>query len=179
MAIVKILGDYKSKKNKNNLDNFIVKKLSCNIDKEFSQEIFMENFLIEKTIAKNESKSVIQQWLKKLEDIKKKYFVSSDSLENKITLLTCFTKLSNKYNSQLIEFIEDNLVEILEKYKLNWTISILNHIKRHDEEIVKYIVYLKELKSEMIKLDYGGTIPSYRDIQDSISIGGEYNFQKA
>ena len=90
-----------------------------------------------------------------------------------------FTKLSNKYNSQLIDFIENNLEEILERYKLNWTISILNQIKRQDEGIVKYIVYLKELKSEMIKLDYGGTIPSYRDIQDSISIRGEYNFQKA
>lgn len=179
MAIVKILGNYRGKKDKSNLDKFIVKKLNCNIDKEFSQEIFMENFLIEKTIAKNEPKSIIQQRLKKLEDIKKKYFISSDSLENKITLLTCFTKLSNKYNSQLIDFIENNLEEILERYKLNWTISILNQIKRQDEGIVKYIVYLKELKSEMIKLDYGGTIPSYRDIQDSISIGGEYNFQKA
>lgn len=179
MAIVKILGDYRGKKDKSNLDKFIVKKLNYNIDKEFSQEIFMENFLIEKTIAKNEPKSIIQQRLKKLEDIKKKYFTFSDSLENKITLLTCFTKLSNKYNSQLIDFIENNLEEILERYKLNWTISILNQIKRQDEGIVKYIVYLKELKSEMIKLDYGGAIPSYRDIQDSISIRGEYNFQKA
>ena len=75
MAIVKILGNYRGKKDKSNLDKFIVKKLNCNIDKEFSQEIFMENFLIEKTIAKNEPKSIIQQRLKKLEDIKKKYFM--------------------------------------------------------------------------------------------------------
>ena len=53
MAIVKILGNYRGKKDKSNLDKFIVKKLNCNIDKEFSQEIFMENFLIEKTIQLN------------------------------------------------------------------------------------------------------------------------------
>ncbi|MDC4245580.1 hypothetical protein [Clostridium perfringens] len=181
MAIVKILGNYKNKKNKNNFDKFVVKKIGEDFDKEFNDELFIEKILIEKTIAKNESKIAIQQRIKKLENIKKKYFSLSDSLENKITLLSYLAKLSDKYNSQLIDYVENNLAEIMEKYKLNWVISKLNDIRRYDEEIIKYMVYLKNLKIQIIENNsVGGVIPSYRDIQDSsISIGGEYNFQKA
>lgn len=179
MAIVRLLEDYRNKKTKNNFDNLVENKLSDNIDKDFQKELFMENFLIGKVLNKDKSQNSIKQRIENLKRIEKKYFTVSNKLEDKITLLSYFARLSDEYYLKLIDYTDNTLEEIINESKLNWIIAIFEGLTTDEEKIVSYIKYLQELRSGEIQLDYGRTTPSYRDIQSSISIGSEYNFQKA
>lgn len=178
MAVIKLLTDYRKRINeKNNTSTLIERKMLENLEEEFSNELFFQRISVYKTFEKGSEKAK-NDMINKLKDIYRRYFDLSESYENKIILLKYLCLMSNEYYRNLINFTKDNIFQIIDDYQINWLIESFEELETKDKAILEYISYLKKIKEKELN-DYGGNTPSYRDIENSISIGSEYNFQEA
>ncbi|XZN14427.1 hypothetical protein ACSW9O_15280 (plasmid) [Clostridium perfringens] len=180
MTIINLLELRNKKQQKNNLDDLINNKLNKLVDGLFRDELRKEQMWVYK-IAYSSSEKNKKQKIDDLKTIEQKYFNLSKNFKNKLDLLKCFAMLSNEYELRLVDFIKENLIEVLEKGKIGEVIFTLEELNGNTKEINKFINYLYDIREgkKQIKIDTGGSIPSYRDTQSSISIGGRYNFQQA
>ncbi|MGL6184849.1 MAG: hypothetical protein ACRC1T_05660 [Clostridium chrysemydis] len=179
MNVINLLDELKNRKTKkDNITNLFEEKLNKRIDDMFETELFEERIKVFKTYASNSEKSKKQRLIV-LESIERKYFEVSNSFENKITLLSYECMMSDKYCGHLVDYIKSNIDTIIREGEINYTIEILEDLELDNKKIKDLINYLKELRSGKVTPDYGGVAPSYRNIQSSIPIGSEYNFQKA
>lgn len=182
MKIINLLEKRNKKADKDGLDNFINYKINERIDESFKSDLDkVEMWVYAIAYSNKPLKEARKEKIKELEAIYKKYFDVSNSFQNKLDLLKCFTMMSEKYNSKLADFIKNNISEILEVNDVEEVITILNELKEKTQNIKDLIKYFSDIKDKGVYVDMGGIAPSYRDIQESnsISIGSEYGFQQA
>lgn len=181
MGIINLLEKRNKKNNKDGIDNLLNYKLNEQVDDLFRSELKkLELWIYPIRYSEKPLVDVRNKKIKELEIVYKKYFNLSNNVQNKFNLLKCFAMMSEKYNKQLINFLKENLIEILESGTIEEVISKLEGVSKKTKEVEEFIKYLSNIKnSKLCNCIEGVNTPSYRDIQDSISIGREYNFQQA
>lgn len=182
MGIINLLEKRNKKTNKDGIDNLFNYKLNEQVDDLFKSELKnLEIWIYPIRYSEKPLVDVRNKKIKELEIVYNKYFNLSNNIQNKFNLLKCFAMMSEKYNKKLIDFLKENLLEILETGTIEEVISKLEGVNKQTKEVEEFIKHLSNIKNDKVCNCIGGIItPSYRDIQESsISIGREYNFQQA